>query len=99
MTRDLQDGSRDVTGAVRSTGAAVGLCSLTTTIGYSSLLLAKNRALFLFGLTAVLGEVASPGRPAVVALPALLLGPEIAGRGLRNGQAERRAPRTIVDRR
>ena len=51
ISRFVQDGSRDVTGAVRSTGAAVGLCSLTTTIGYSSLLLAKNRALFLFGLT------------------------------------------------
>jgi hypothetical protein len=72
MTRYVQDGSRDVTGAIRSTGAAVGLCSLTTTIGYSSLLLAKNRALFLFGLTAVLGEIACL-TAAVVALPAVLL--------------------------
>lgn len=72
MMRYVQDGSRDVTGAVRSTGAAVGLCSLTTTIGYSSLLLAKNRALYLFGLTAVLGEVACL-TAAVVALPACLL--------------------------
>jgi hypothetical protein len=78
ISRFVQDGSRDVTGAVRSTGAAVGLCSLTTTIGYSSLLLAKNRALFLFGLTAVLGEVACL-TAAVVALPALL----VAIRGLR----------------
>jgi uncharacterized protein len=72
MMRYVQDGSRDVTGAVRSTGAAVGLCSLTTIIGYSSLLLAKNRALYLFGLTAVLGEVACL-TAAVVALPACLL--------------------------
>jgi predicted RND superfamily exporter protein len=72
MTRYMQDGQRDVTGAVRSTGAAVGLCSLTTIIGYSSLLLAKNRALFLFGATAVLGEVACL-TAAVVALPALLV--------------------------
>ena len=72
MTRYQQDGQHDVTGAVRSTGAAVGLCSLTTSIGYSSLLLAKNRALYYFGLTAVLGEVACLSA-AVVALPALLV--------------------------
>ena len=72
MTRYVQDGERDVTGAVRSTGAAVGLCSMTTIIGYSSLLLAKNRALYLFGLTAVLGEIACL-TAAVVALPALLV--------------------------
>ncbi len=71
MTRFVQDGSRDVTGAVRSTGGAVALCSLTTIIGYSSLLLAKNRALFLFGLVAVIGEIACL-TVAVVALPALL---------------------------
>lgn len=72
MMRYTMDGRRDVTGAVRSTGAAVGLCSLTTIIGYSSLLLAKNRALFLFGATAVLGEIACL-TAAVVALPALLV--------------------------
>jgi uncharacterized protein len=86
MTRYMQDGQRDVTGAVRSTGAAVGLCSLTTIIGYSSLLLAKNRALFLFGATAVLGEIACL-TAAVVALPALLVAlrrrhPEPAPSGL-----------------
>jgi predicted RND superfamily exporter protein len=71
MTRFVQDGSRDVAGAVRSTGGAVALCSLTTIIGYSSLLMAKNRALYLFGLVAVMGEVACL-TAAVVALPALL---------------------------
>jgi uncharacterized protein len=72
ITRYFQDGARNVSGAVRSTGAAVGLCSLTTMIGYSSLLLAKNRALYLFGLTAVLGEIACL-TAAVVALPACLV--------------------------
>ena len=47
IARYMQDGERDVTGAVRSTGGAVALCSMTTIIGYSSLLLAKNRALSL----------------------------------------------------
>ncbi|HET6283225.1 MAG TPA: MMPL family transporter [Polyangia bacterium] len=41
-----------------STARAVTLCSLTTIIGYSSLLLAKNHALFLFGVVAVMGEIA-----------------------------------------
>ncbi len=72
ITRYVQDGERDVAGAIRSTGGAVALCSLTTIIGYSSLLLAKNQALFLFGLVAVLGEVACL-TAAVVALPAFLL--------------------------
>src|SRR5205085_1164008 len=49
MARYVQEGSHDIEGPIRSTGAAVGLCSLTTIIGYSSLLLAKNHGLFLFG--------------------------------------------------
>ena len=72
MARYVQDGERDVTGAVRSTGGAVALCSLTTIIGYSSLLLAKNRALSLFGLLAVLGEIACLSA-ALVILPATLV--------------------------
>jgi predicted RND superfamily exporter protein len=72
MTRYVQDGERDITGAVRSTGGAVTLCSLTTIIGYSSLLLAKNQALYLFGLVAVLGEIACL-TAAVISLPAWLV--------------------------
>jgi predicted RND superfamily exporter protein len=69
---DGSDGTADITGAIRSTGGAVGLCSLTTIIGYSSLLLAKNQALFLFGVVAVLGEIACLAT-AVLFLPAVLL--------------------------
>ncbi len=72
MTRYLQDGEQDISGAVRSTGGAVALCSMTTVIGYSSLLLAKNRALFLFGLVAVMGEAACL-TAAIIALPAALV--------------------------
>jgi predicted RND superfamily exporter protein len=72
ITRYVQDGEGDITGAVRSTGGAVALCSLTTIIGYSSLLLAKNNALFLFGLVAVTGELACLSA-AVIALPAWLV--------------------------
>jgi predicted RND superfamily exporter protein len=56
---------------VRNTGSAVVLCSLTTIWGYSSLLLAQNRALFSFGVLAVLGEVFAIV-VAVVALPAAM---------------------------
>jgi hypothetical protein len=58
MARFVQDGEREIEGPIRSTGAAVALCSLTTIIGYSSLLLAKNQGLFHFGLVAVIGEIA-----------------------------------------
>ena len=49
----------------------MALCSLTTILGYSSLLLAQNRALFLFGVIAVLGEGACLGA-ALTVLPAVL---------------------------
>ena len=58
--------------AVASTGGAVTLCSLTTSLGYSSLLIAKNRALMLFGVFAVAGEVSCLST-AVIMLPAVLL--------------------------
>jgi predicted RND superfamily exporter protein len=69
--RYVQEGRRDVWAAIRHTGGAVVLCSMTTVIGYSSLLLAQNRALSLFGAIAVLGELTCV-TAAVVALPAFL---------------------------
>ncbi len=74
--------TRDTTQAIRSTGGAVALCSATTIIGYSSLLMAENQALFLFGLLAVLGEITCLVA-AVVALPAA-----IEWYGRRFGRAE-----------
>jgi uncharacterized protein len=62
--------------AVRATGGAVALCSLTTTIGYASLLLADSQALRSFGALAILGELASL-LVGVLVLPAWL----ILGRG------------------
>lgn len=72
MARYVQGGDRDVSAAIRSTGGAVGLCSATTMIGYSSLLLAQNQGLFLFGVVAVVGELTCLVT-AVVVLPAVLL--------------------------
>jgi hypothetical protein len=72
MARYLRDGTGDVAAAVRGTGGAVGLCSVTTILGYSSLLFAQNRGLFTFGLLAVLGELTCLSA-ALVVLPAGLL--------------------------
>lgn len=72
MARYLVDGSRDVGGAIRGTGGAVALCSVTTIIGYSSLLVAKNLGLYYFGFLAVLGELTCL-TVAVIVLPAALL--------------------------
>jgi predicted RND superfamily exporter protein len=47
----------DIIEGVRSAGGAVGLCSLTTILGYGSLLFADNQALQSFGKYAVFGEV------------------------------------------
>jgi uncharacterized protein len=58
--------------AVRATGGAVALCSLTTTIGYAALLVADNQALRSFGAMAILGEVACLSA-AVVGMPAFLV--------------------------
>ncbi|MFO0679999.1 MAG: MMPL family transporter [Polyangiaceae bacterium] len=72
MARYLQDGKTSVQTAIRETGGAVVLCSTTTIIGYSSLLLAKTRALHYLGLVAVLGEFACLAT-AIVVLPAFLI--------------------------
>jgi predicted RND superfamily exporter protein len=68
------EGAGSLQRVLRETGGAVALCSLTTIIGYSSLLVADNRALRGFGLLASIGEVACLGA-ALVALPAFLLRP------------------------
>jgi predicted exporter len=72
------DHARSIADVVRTTGGAVALCSLTTVIGYSSLLIARNQALTSFGLLAVIGEAACLAA-ALVALPAVLRWREISG--------------------
>ncbi len=56
---------------IADTGSAVALCSSTTIIGYSSLLLSHNRALRSFGRLADFGEITCL-LAALVALPAIL---------------------------
>jgi hypothetical protein len=66
------DGEGSIQRAVANTGGAVFMCSWTTIVGYTSLLLADNRALSSFGLVAVLGEFACLAT-AVIALPAFIV--------------------------
>jgi predicted RND superfamily exporter protein len=56
---------------VAETGSAVALCSTTTIIGYSSLLLSRSGAMRSFGLLADLGEALCL-LAALVALPSLV---------------------------
>jgi uncharacterized protein len=93
MARYVRDNKRDVEAAVRETGGAVGLCSLTTIVGYSSLLVAKNVGLFLFGLLAVLGELMCL-TTAVVVLPAVL---QLVRRPPTSEPRRERAPRRRPD--
>ncbi len=76
LKRFQAEGRADLGAALTATGGAVTLCSITTIIGYGSLLVAQNRALFSFGLFAVAGEIACLVT-AILALPAGLF---LAGR-------------------
>jgi len=58
--------------AFRHTGMAVVLCSLTTIIGYSVLILANNQALASFGMVAIAGEITCL-TAALLLAPALLV--------------------------
>jgi predicted RND superfamily exporter protein len=77
--------------AVAHTGGAVALCSLTTVIGFGSLLVAQNGALFSFGELAVTGELTCLAT-AVLAVPAYLLLHPRWLRPQKPGDAENRSP-------
>lgn len=66
------EGRGSIVPMIRHTGAALAMCSSTTLIGYTSLILTSNRALQSFGIMANLGEVATL-TTALFALPAYLL--------------------------
>ena len=66
------EGSGSIGRVLATTGGAVALNSLTTMIGYGSLLVAHNRALVSFGALAILGELACLVA-ALVVLPSLLV--------------------------
>jgi predicted RND superfamily exporter protein len=65
---------------LRTSGSAVFVCSLTTMIGYGSLLVSENLAIRGFGLASLIGEVTTV-TTALVVVPALLaLGKRRPGR-------------------
>jgi uncharacterized protein len=69
--RYREEGPGRIIQVVRNTGGAVMLCSLTTIIGYGSLLIAGNQAFVSFGRIAVIGEITCMVA-AVISLPAFL---------------------------
>jgi len=70
--RYYADGRNDVASALRTSGGAVVLCSLTTILGYLALLGSHNQAIRSLGALGVAGEV-SCLLAAVLVLPALWL--------------------------
>src|SRR5262249_3967475 len=71
MQRARHDGVAKMRKVIVETGGAVGLCSLTTTLGYFSLTFSTNRAIATFGLAAPAAAMSCTLAP-LPATPALL---------------------------
>jgi len=56
---NMAHGDRDIGAVLRTSGAAVVVCSATTIIGYGSLLVSDNLAIRGFGLASLIGEIAA----------------------------------------
>jgi uncharacterized protein len=69
--RYVQEGRGSMDKVLRRTGPAVFLCSLTTIIGYFTLIIADSNALVSLGGLAIMGEFTCLGT-AMIALPALV---------------------------
>jgi len=72
VARIHEEGPQSVAYAIRHTGGAVILCSVTTIIGYYVLTLANNQALATFGVAAVIGEITCIFA-AIVLVPAIIV--------------------------
>jgi len=70
--RYRQEGPGKILLALRKTGSAVSLASLTTIIGYGSLVIAGNQAFVSFGKLAVIGELTCLAA-AILVFPSLML--------------------------
>ena len=93
IKRWQSNGPKSSTARSAPTVSAVALCSLTTVVGYGSLFMAQNRALFSFGEFAVTGELTCL-LTAIVVLPAALVLHELhrrrhSGRTFRGVLADR----------
>jgi predicted RND superfamily exporter protein len=69
--RQHHEGVPDPLTTLRTSGSAVFVCSLTTIIGYGSLLISENLAIRGFGQASLIGEVACVAT-ALILVPALL---------------------------
>ena len=69
--RYLQEGPGSIDRVLRRTGTAVFLCSLTTIIGYFTLIIADSMALVSLGKLAILGEFTCLSA-AMIGLPSLI---------------------------
>lgn len=69
--RHHHEGVPDPLTTLRTSGSAVFVCSLTTIIGYGSLLISENLAIRGFGQASLIGEVACVAT-ALILVPALL---------------------------
>jgi predicted RND superfamily exporter protein len=83
--RHDHDGLADPVATLRTSGSAVFVCSLTTMIGYGSLLVSDNLAIQGFGTASLFGEI-------TCVLAALVLVPALLAVGARSG-GERSPPR------
>ena len=79
----------DPIATLRTSGSAVFVCSLTTIIGYGSLLVSENLAIRGFGTASLIGEITT-------VLTALVLVPALLVLGLRRPPEPPRA--TVVQR-
>jgi predicted RND superfamily exporter protein len=75
---------------LRTSGSAVFVCSLTTIIGYGSLLVSDNLAIRGFGTASLIGEL-------TCLLTALVLVPAVLAVGRARGQAASAATRNEVN--
>jgi predicted RND superfamily exporter protein len=69
---ERQAETSDLIATLRTSGAAVAVCSLTTIIGYGSLLVSDNLAIRGFGLASLIGEVACL-LAALIVVPAIVM--------------------------
>jgi hypothetical protein len=90
MQRYRVDGRGSALAAVRSTGGAVVLCSMTTLLGYLALVRSKNYGVRSMGIAAVLGEVTCL-LAAVLVLPAGLTWMDDRRKRRKQAEAQRRA--------
>ncbi len=72
VQRKVSEPGVSITEVLRTTGGAIVLCSLTTTLGYLALVGSINQAIRSLGVLAALGEIGCL-LAAVVVLPAILL--------------------------